>query len=138
MADAQAAEEAGAFAIVLECIPRAIANDITAKVTIPTIGIGAGADCDGQVLVLHDLLGITTGYVPKFVKAYADLKTEITRAVTDYRDEVRSGKFPGEGTHVRVMRYVRPANTEHVDLANTGGPHPLAFRGTGPSPLLYS
>jgi 3-methyl-2-oxobutanoate hydroxymethyltransferase len=94
MADAKAAEHAGAFAIVLECIPRAIAKDITAKLSIPTIGIGAGADCDGQVLVLHDLLGITSGYVPKFVKAYADLKTDVTRAVTDYRDEVRSGKFP--------------------------------------------
>jgi len=96
MADARAAEEAGAFAIVLECIPRAIAKDITARVTIPTIGIGAGADCDGQVLVLHDLLGITSGYVPKFVKAYADLKTEVTRAVTEYRDEVRSGAFPAK------------------------------------------
>jgi 3-methyl-2-oxobutanoate hydroxymethyltransferase len=94
MADAKAAEHAGAFAIVLECIPRAIAKDITAKLSIPTIGIGAGANCDGQVLVLHDLLGITSGYVPKFVKAYADLKTDVTRAVTDYRDEVRSGKFP--------------------------------------------
>jgi 3-methyl-2-oxobutanoate hydroxymethyltransferase len=96
MADATAAEQAGAFAIVLECIPRSIAKDITEQVSIPTIGIGAGADCDGQVLVLHDLLGITTGYVPKFVKAYADLKTEITRAVTAYRDEVRSGKFPAK------------------------------------------
>jgi 3-methyl-2-oxobutanoate hydroxymethyltransferase len=96
MADARAAEEAGAFAIVLECIPRSIAKDITATVKIPTIGIGAGADCDGQVLVLHDLLGITSGYVPKFVKAYADLKTEVTRAVTAYRDDVRSGKFPAK------------------------------------------
>jgi 3-methyl-2-oxobutanoate hydroxymethyltransferase len=94
MADAKAAEQAGAFAIVLECIPRQIAEDITAALSIPTIGIGAGADCDGQVLVLHDLLGITTGYVPKFVKAYADLKTEITTAVANYRDEVRSGAFP--------------------------------------------
>jgi 3-methyl-2-oxobutanoate hydroxymethyltransferase len=96
MADAKAAEQAGAFAIVLECIPRSIAKEITDKVSIPTIGIGAGADCDGQVLVLHDLLGITTGYVPKFVKPYADLKTEITRAITAYRDEVRSGKFPAK------------------------------------------
>jgi 3-methyl-2-oxobutanoate hydroxymethyltransferase len=94
MADAKAAEQAGAFAIVLECIPRQIAEDITAALSIPTIGIGAGADCDGQVLVLHDLLGITTGYVPKFVKAYANLKEDITRAVTNYRDEVRSGAFP--------------------------------------------
>jgi 3-methyl-2-oxobutanoate hydroxymethyltransferase len=96
LADARAAEQAGAFAMVLECIPRAIAKEITAEVAIPTIGIGAGADCDGQVLVLHDLLGITSGYVPKFVKPYADLKGEITRAITQYRDEVRSGAFPAK------------------------------------------
>ena len=94
LADAKAAEKAGAFAIVLECIPRSIAKKITEAVAIPTIGIGAGADCDGQVLVLHDLLGITSGYMPRFVKPYADLKSEITRAVTQYRDEVRSGEFP--------------------------------------------
>jgi 3-methyl-2-oxobutanoate hydroxymethyltransferase len=94
MADAKAAEKAGAFAIVLECIPRGIAKRITEEIAIPTIGIGAGADCDGQVLVLHDLLGITSGSMPRFVKAYADLKSEITRAVTQYRDEVREGKFP--------------------------------------------
>jgi 3-methyl-2-oxobutanoate hydroxymethyltransferase len=96
LADAKAAEKAGAFAIVLECIPRTIAKKITDTVAIPTIGIGAGADCDGQVLVLHDLLGITSGYMPRFVKAYADLKTDITRAVTQYRDEVRDGKFPDQ------------------------------------------
>jgi 3-methyl-2-oxobutanoate hydroxymethyltransferase len=96
LADAKAAEKAGAFAIVLECIPRGIARKITNQVAIPTIGIGAGADCDGQVLVLHDVLGITTGYVPRFVKAYADLKTDITRAVTQYRDEVRDGAFPAK------------------------------------------
>jgi 3-methyl-2-oxobutanoate hydroxymethyltransferase len=96
LADAKAAEKAGAFAIVLECIPRDVAKKITAAVAIPTIGIGAGADCDGQVLVLHDLLGITSGYLPRFVKAYADLKTEITRAVTRYRDEVRDGAFPAK------------------------------------------
>jgi 3-methyl-2-oxobutanoate hydroxymethyltransferase len=96
LADAQAAAQAGAFAVVLECIPRAIAKKITAEVKIPTIGIGAGPDCDGQVLVLHDLLGITSGYVPKFVKPYADLKSEITRAVTQYRDDVRGGTFPAK------------------------------------------
>jgi 3-methyl-2-oxobutanoate hydroxymethyltransferase len=94
MADARAAQDAGAFAIVLECIPRELAKKITEHVSIPTIGIGAGADCDGQVLVLHDLLGITSGYMPRFAKAYADLKTEITQALTQYRDEVRSGAFP--------------------------------------------
>jgi 3-methyl-2-oxobutanoate hydroxymethyltransferase len=96
LADARAAEEAGAFAVVLECIPRKIAHAITAEVAIPTIGIGAGTDCDGQVLVLHDLLGLTTGYVPKFVKKYADLTSEITRAVAAYRDDIRSGAFPAE------------------------------------------
>jgi 3-methyl-2-oxobutanoate hydroxymethyltransferase len=96
MADAKAAEAAGAFAMVLECIPRELAKKITEKISIPTIGIGAGADCDGQVLVLHDLLGITSGYMPRFVKAYADLKSDIKRAVTEYRDEVRAGKFPAK------------------------------------------
>ncbi len=94
LADAKAAQDAGAFAIVLECIPRGLAKKITDQVAIPTIGIGAGADCDGQVLVLHDLLGITSGYMPRFVKAFADLKTDITHAVTQYRDEVRDGSFP--------------------------------------------
>lgn len=96
MADAKAAEEAGAFAMVLECIPRTLAKKITEAVSIPTIGIGAGADCDGQVLVLHDLLGITGEGAPRFVKAYADLKSQVTRAVTQYRDEVRNGVFPAK------------------------------------------
>ena len=95
LADAQAAADAGAFAIVLECIPASIAAKITALVAIPTIGIGAGAQCDGQVLVTQDLLGLTTGYVPRFVKHYADLQTVITQAVTQYRNEVQSGAFPG-------------------------------------------
>ncbi|MCH2116737.1 MAG: 3-methyl-2-oxobutanoate hydroxymethyltransferase [Pirellulales bacterium] len=94
IADATAAEQAGAFAMVLECIPNEVARVITEKVSIPTIGIGAGPHCDGQVLVLNDLLGITSGYIPKFVKAYADLKSDISRAVTQYRDEVREGQFP--------------------------------------------
>jgi 3-methyl-2-oxobutanoate hydroxymethyltransferase len=96
LADAKAAERAGAFAIVLECIPRGIAKKISQEIVIPTIGIGAGPDCDGQVLVLHDLLGITSGYVPKFVKAFADLKGEIKRAIAQYRDEVRDGMFPAK------------------------------------------
>lgn len=96
LADARAAEAAGAFAIVLECIPRAAAKEVTAALAIPTIGIGAGPDCDGQVLVLPDLLGLTSGYVPRFVKKYADLAGEITRAVGQFRDEVREGKFPAE------------------------------------------
>jgi 3-methyl-2-oxobutanoate hydroxymethyltransferase len=96
LADARAAEAAGAFAMVLECIPSPIARRITESARIPTIGIGAGPDCDGQVLVLHDVLGITAGYVPRFVRTYANLKETIHTAVTAFRDEVRSGKFPGE------------------------------------------
>ena len=93
--DALAAQQAGAFAIVLECIPAAAAARITAKLHIPTIGIGAGAGCDGQVLVYHDLLGMTPGRVPRHVKPYADLGRAITEAVTRYRDDVRQGAFPG-------------------------------------------
>jgi 3-methyl-2-oxobutanoate hydroxymethyltransferase len=91
LTDAQAAESAGAFALVLECVPTAVAAEITQCVGIPTIGIGAGPHCDGQVLVLHDLLGLTTGYVPKFVRQYANLQEIITAAVARYRDDVRSG-----------------------------------------------
>ena len=96
MADAKAAQQAGAFAIVLECIPAEIAHEITAELAIPTIGIGAGPHCDGQVQVLHDMLGITLGHVPRHAKAYADLKNTIAEAVTRYRDEVREGVFPGD------------------------------------------
>lgn len=97
LASARAAQSAGAFAILLECIPAEIADEITAALAIPTIGIGAGAGCDGQVLVMHDLLGLTPGRTPRHVKVYADLKDQIVRAVTQYRDEVRGGVFPGEG-----------------------------------------
>jgi 3-methyl-2-oxobutanoate hydroxymethyltransferase len=96
LADAQAAEHSGAFAIVLECIPAETAARITAAVNIPTIGIGAGAGCDGQILVLNDLLGLGSAYVPRHVKTYADLNKTIVDAVTTYRDEVRNGKFPDE------------------------------------------
>jgi 3-methyl-2-oxobutanoate hydroxymethyltransferase len=95
MKDAQAAADAGAFAMVLECIPAGLAARITKTLSIPTIGIGAGKDCDGQVLVLHDILGLTTDYTPRFVKAYADLKATVLGAVSKYRDEVRAGEFPG-------------------------------------------
>ncbi len=96
LADARAAEAAGAFAIVIECIPRDAARAVTAELKVPTIGIGAGPDCDGQVLVLPDLLGLTSGYLPRFVKQYSNLKDDITRAVTQFRDEVRTGTFPAD------------------------------------------
>ena len=94
--DAKAAEAAGAFAMVIECIPSDIAMKISEAVRVPTIGIGAGADCDGQVLVINDLIGLTSGYVPRHVKAYADLQSTIRGAVESYTQEVRDGKFPTE------------------------------------------
>jgi 3-methyl-2-oxobutanoate hydroxymethyltransferase len=96
LADAQAAEHAGAFAIVLECIPSDIAARVTEAIGIPTIGIGAGAACDGQVLVLNDMLGLNSGHVPRHVKEYANLKETVVTAVSQFRDEVREGKFPGK------------------------------------------
>lgn len=94
MADAKSAAAAGAFAIVLECIPARVAAKITQALPIPTIGIGAGPDCDGQVLVTHDLLGLTSGYVPSFAARYADLQTTIRAAATRFCDDVRGGVFP--------------------------------------------
>ncbi|NOX56563.1 MAG: 3-methyl-2-oxobutanoate hydroxymethyltransferase, partial [Planctomycetes bacterium] len=96
LADAKAAEEAGAFAIVLELIPRDVAKTITAELKIPTIGIGAGPECDGQVLVGYDLLGLTEGFHPKFLKRYADLRSAAITAVERYASEVREGLFPDE------------------------------------------
>jgi 3-methyl-2-oxobutanoate hydroxymethyltransferase len=92
--DAVAVQNSGAFAIVLEGIPAALAAEITAELTIPTIGIGAGPDCDGQVLVIHDILGLCDKYSPKFVKRYAELGPIISEAVKNYIDEVRAGEFP--------------------------------------------
>jgi 3-methyl-2-oxobutanoate hydroxymethyltransferase len=94
--DAVAVQEAGAFAIVLEGIPTSLAKEITERVTIPTIGIGAGIYCDGQVLVLHDMLGLFDDFTPKFVKRYADIKDSMAAAVKIFIDEVRQRKFPGE------------------------------------------
>ena len=94
--DALAVEDAGAFAIVLEGIPTPLAKEITERVTIPTIGIGAGIHCDGQVLVVHDMLGLFDEFTPKFVKRYADIKGSMAAAVKTFIDEVRERKFPGE------------------------------------------
>ena len=94
--DAKALEQAGVFAIVLEAIPSSLARKITQAVSIPTIGIGAGPHCDGQVLVLYDLLGLFTEFTPKFVKRYAELRTQALEAIRKYKEEVELGKFPGE------------------------------------------
>jgi 3-methyl-2-oxobutanoate hydroxymethyltransferase len=92
--DAYALEDAGAFSIVLELVPREIAQLITEKISIPTIGIGAGADCDIQVLVIHDLLGLSFGKLPRFVRQYADLRQSTTDAISRWADDVRNGTYP--------------------------------------------
>lgn len=94
--DARALEDAGAFAIVLEVVPREIASLITESISIPTIGIGAGAGCDIQVLVLHDMLGLSFGKLARFVRPYANLHQVMTEAVTRYADDVRNGTYPSE------------------------------------------
>jgi 3-methyl-2-oxobutanoate hydroxymethyltransferase len=96
LADALALEAAGCFSIVLEAVPTPVAARITEALTVPTIGIGAGAECDGQVLVYHDLLGLTEGRAPRFVKRYANLAEEIRGALSAYAGEVRSGAYPAE------------------------------------------
>jgi 3-methyl-2-oxobutanoate hydroxymethyltransferase len=94
LVDAKAVEDAGAFAMVLEGIPRDLAKAVTESVSIPTIGIGAGSDCDGQVLVIHDILGLCDKYSPKFVKRYADISTTISAGIEQYIKEVKAGDFP--------------------------------------------
>jgi 3-methyl-2-oxobutanoate hydroxymethyltransferase len=95
LADAHAVQDAGAFAVVLEMVPAELAGRVTAELSIPTIGIGAGAGCDAQVLVWPDMAGLNGGRVPKFVKKYADLRGELLRAAQEYATEVRDGTFPG-------------------------------------------
>lgn len=94
--DARALEDAGVFSVVLELVPRELAAEITGSVQISTVGIGAGIDCDIQVLVLHDLLGLTFGRQPKFVRKYADLRETITEAVQNWSNDVREGAYPNE------------------------------------------
>lgn len=94
--DALNLENAGVFSVVLECIPMELARLITEKLTVPTIGIGAGPYCDGQILVFHDLVGYSNGYLPKFVKKYADIHELINRAIQEYMDDVKKGKFPDD------------------------------------------
>ncbi len=96
LADARAAQEAGAFSVLLELVPRDIAAQITRELHVPTIGIGAGPDCNGQVLVSYDMLGLTDGFHPKFVKHFAELRAEATRAAQQFIAEVRSGAFPDD------------------------------------------
>lgn len=94
--DAKALEQAGCFSLVLEKIPAALAANVTEAISIPTIGIGAGAHCDGQVLVMHDMLGLNKEFNPRFLRRYADLSTTITEAVQQYISDIKSGDFPNE------------------------------------------
>lgn len=94
---AMALEQAGAFSIVLECVPETLAQEITKKLKVPTIGIGAGKYCDGQVLVTYDMLGLFERFTPKFVKKYADLSAEIKKATGQYIEEVKKGAYPDKG-----------------------------------------
>jgi 3-methyl-2-oxobutanoate hydroxymethyltransferase len=94
--EALTVEDAGAFSLLLEAIPMELARTISEKLTIPTIGIGAGPYCDGQILVLHDVIGMFDRFVPKFVKKYANLKEETLNAVRTYREEIEKGVFPSE------------------------------------------
>ena len=104
--DAKALEDAGAFAVVLEVVPREIAKMITESISIPTIGIGAGVDCDIQVLVIHDMLGLSFGKQARFVRPYANLREVMTDAVTRYAEDVRNGTYPSE-----AESYALPAQT---------------------------
>jgi 3-methyl-2-oxobutanoate hydroxymethyltransferase len=99
--DAQAVADAGAFAVVLECVPAAVAAAVTARLTIPTIGIGAGPNCDGQVLVLHDVLGLIEDFKPRFARRYTSLGDQIKAAAQNYAADVREGRFPDESESFR-------------------------------------
>jgi 3-methyl-2-oxobutanoate hydroxymethyltransferase len=119
LSDALALEAAGCFAIVLEAVPTPVAARITEALTVPTIGIGAGPDCDGQVLVYHDLLGLTEGRAPRFVKRYAHLADDIRSALQTYRDEVREGAYPApEHTYAmpdEELAEFSETSVEHAD-----------------------
>jgi 3-methyl-2-oxobutanoate hydroxymethyltransferase len=118
--DARALQAAGCYALVLECIPAELGRFITGQIEIPTIGIGAGPHCDGQVLVLHDLLGFDTGVRPKFVKRFGELGQATGAAVRGYVDEVKRGTFPAEehsfhSPNLRLLQVVEPAADEAED-----------------------
>jgi 3-methyl-2-oxobutanoate hydroxymethyltransferase len=115
--DARAVEAAGAFAVVLEAVPRELAAQITRELRIPTIGIGAGPECDGQVLVIHDLLGLTFGKTPKFARQYANIGEIISKAAREYCEDVRGGTFPSDaesyhGAEMATEQKEAPVNTD--------------------------
>lgn len=133
MDDALALQEAGAYALVLEGIPAEIATDITARLEIPTIGIGAGVDCDGQVLVIYDLLGMNEEFLPKFVRRYDNLALRIRTAVDAYVADVRDGEFPAEAETFYLEARARPARkvAEVAAFSHVGGCAPEPDSGDG-------
>ena len=115
--DARAVEAAGAFSVVLEAVPRELAAHITHELRIPTIGIGAGPDCDGQILVLHDVIGLTFSPPPKFARRYANVSEMISKTVREYCDDVRAGMFPSDAESYHATRVDKeekeaPVNTD--------------------------
>lgn len=118
LADARALERAGAFSLVLEAVPRGVAKLVTESVNIPTIGIGAGPDCDGQVLVCYDLLGLFQGFVPRFVKRYAELGDSVLSAARSYVAEVRSGSFPEDRHSFADVQRTEPENPDEGRYAS--------------------
>jgi 3-methyl-2-oxobutanoate hydroxymethyltransferase len=128
LAEARELESAGCFALVLEAVPAPVAKRITSMLSIPTIGIGAGADCDGQVLVWHDLLGLYAGHAPRFVKQYANLAPEITAALERFVDDVRSGAFPEE-QHTYAMPEAELAVFSEAVAADLGSDRPVISDG---------
>ncbi len=126
--DAQALQDAGAYSLVLEAIPAEIAAQVTAAIDIPTIGIGAGAECDGQVLVIYDLLGMDDAFKPKFVRRFEHLATRIRTAVDEYVAEVKDGSFPNEEESFAVSPKKstrKPAPISAIALAGGCGPEPV-------------
>src|SRR5690349_23459564 len=113
--DARAVEASGAFAVVLEAVPRELAARITRGLRIPTIGIGAGPDCDGQILVVHDLLGLTFGQTPKFARQYASVGEIISKAVREYCNDVREGGFPSDAESYHAPQATRDRKTMFID-----------------------
>ena len=114
--DARAVEAAGAFSVVLEAVPRELAAEITRELRIPTIGIGAGPDCDGQILVVHDLLGLTFTQTPKFARQYARVGEIIRKAVREYCDDVRGGMFPSDGESYHAGQVAKEEKEAPVNI----------------------
>jgi len=120
MAGAKNLESAGVFAIVLESVPLEVAEMVTASLSIPTIGIGAGPHCDGQVLVFHDVMGISLGHVPRFVRKYADLKKAMSTAAVRFAGDVRAGKFPDDETSYHLKPETRTAVKKRLQILAGG------------------